>query len=155
MARKSRVRRRIKARHTRRRQVTGGESDYLTDVQFNEQADSFSSIGFSILLRFNSGNVYYGDINVGTYKSPLKDGSYTVYKIEPSQRLYGRPLTEKEVEKHEEIKVKTKHEEIKVKTKPDVKKSSSYYGRISALITPGSSIKKDKKPPHSTFSSSE
>lgn len=146
MARKSRVRRRIKARHTRRRQVTGGESDYLTDVQFNEQADSFSSIGFNIVLRFNSGNVYYGDINVGTYNSPLKDGSYTVYKIEPSQRLYGRPLTEKEVEKHEEIKVKTK---------PAVKKSSSYYGRLSALITPRSSIEKDKKPPYSTFSSSE
>lgn len=127
MARKSRVRRRIKARHTRRRQVTGGEGGYLTDVQFNKQANSFSSIGFNIVLRFNSGNVYYGDINVGTYKSPLKEGSYTIYKIEPSQRLYGKPFNNHNTPVIIHSQTKDSH----IKTP-----KSNYFSKLTKLVTP-------------------
>lgn len=146
MARKSRVIRKIKSRRTQRRRLVGGTKQPIANVQFNEKANSLSKNPFNMVLEFNNGYVKYGDVKIGTYKDNMPERYYTVEPFVPNVYLYGRPLTEVEVANHE------KHQ---VKTKSAVKKPSSYYGRLSALITPGSSIEKDKKPPYSTFSSSE
>jgi hypothetical protein len=95
-----------------------------------------------MVLEFNNGYVKYGDVKIGTYKDNMPERYYTVEPFVPNVNLYGRPLTEAEVEKHEKSQVKMK---------PAVKNVSSYYGRLSALITPVSSIEKDKMP-YSAFS---
>ena len=146
MARKSRVIRKIKSRRTQRRRLVGGTKQPIANVQFNEKANSLSKNPFNMVLEFNNGYVKYGDVKIGTYKDNMPERYYMVEPFVPNVHLYGRPLTEVEVEKHEESKVQTK---------PTINKKSSYFTRISALITPGSSIEKGKKPPYSTFSSSE
>jgi len=144
MARKSRVRRQIKSRRTqRRRRLVGGAKQPIANVQFNEKANSLSKNPFNMVLEFNNGNVKYGDIKIGTYKDNMPERYYMVEPFVPNVHLYGRPLTDEEVENHEKKQVKTK---------PTINKKSSYFTRISALITPGSSVEKDKKTPYSTFS---
>ena len=144
MARKSRVRRQIKSRRTqRRRRLVGGTKQPIANVQFNEKADALSKNPFNMVLEFNNGYVKYGDVKIGIYKDNMPERYYMVEPFVPNVNLYGRPLTDEELEKHEKKQIKVK---------PTVKKSSSYYGVLSALITPGSSAEKKSKTPYSTFS---
>ncbi len=146
MARKSRVRRQIKSRRTQRRRLLVGGKTPIANVQFNEKAESLSKNPFNMVLEFNNGYVKYGDVKIGIYKDNMPERYYMVEPFVPNVNLYGRPLTEEEVEKHEKKQIKVK---------PVVKKSSSYYGILSSLVTPRSSVENDKKTPYSTFSSSD
>jgi len=143
MARKSRVRRQIKSRRTqRRRRLVGGTKQPIANVQFNNNADSLSQNIFGMVLKFNNGNVKYGDIKIGTYKDNIVDGYYTVEPFKPNVHLYGRQLTDVELKAHG--LTETHH------AAPKTTKSSYYSKMKSALITPRSSSGSR----YSTFSSS-
>ncbi len=139
MARKSRAQKKTNFRRTRRRRFAGGRHP-IANVQFNNKAELLSHNPFNMILEFNSGSVIYGDTKIGTYEDKLNDGYYTIEPFNVHVGLYGRPLTETELNAHKQATV--------------TNKKSSYYSRMKdKLITPRPYSVKDQ-PQYTSFSTS-